>query len=550
LVREDFLMKTVQKTVGELLTDVSRAYPRNDALIHTESNTRFTHQLLQCEVERVARGLLHVGVSKGDRVALWAPNIPEWIVAQIALARIGAVMVPIDPGAEREDLHFILEQSEARVTVLTRGLEAEEYIHLIQSERYRLPRLEHVIVVSDTSFPDTILWTELMAMGDDLPAGQLEEREGQVGPEDPLAIMYTSGTTGRPKGVVLDHLALINKSMASTDRQGIGPRDRLCLFFPLFHMFGNTCIALAGLLRGAALVMPCRTFDPERVLRALDREACTAVYGSPSMLIALLDHPRFNAKKWRSVTKGTLGGAPCPMELMKRIYSEVGVSDITVAYGITETASWITMTHPDDPLELRTGTIGTPLPVNEVRITDPETDDDLPPGKEGELCIRGFLMKEYYRMPAATAAAVDRNGWFHSGDLGQMDRRGYVKITGRLKDVIVRDGIRIHPTELEEILYSIPEISEAQVFGFPHPEQGQEIAAWFRVRGKKALPPDRVRKLVESRVGRERAPRYYKQVEAFPMTRTGKVQKFKMARMAEKEYLGGDTGGPSGPAGP
>lgn len=530
-------MKTVRKTVGDMLTEVSRAYPRNDALIHAETNTRLTHQLLQCDVERVARGLLHVGVSKGDRVALWAPNIPEWIVAQIALARIGAILVPIDPGAEREDLHYILEQSEARIAILARGLEGDEYIHLMQSERYRLPWLEHVIAVSDTSFPDTILWSELMAMADDLPSGRLEERERQVDPEDTLAIMYTSGTTGRPKGVVLDHLALINKSMASTERQGIGPSDRLCLFFPLFHMFGNTCIALAGLLRGAALIMPCRVFDPERVLGALHREACTAIYGSPSMLIALVDHPRFNAKKWRSVTKGILGGAPCPMELMKRIHSEVGVHDITVAYGITETASWITMTHPDDPLERRTDTIGTPLPVNEVRIADPETDENLPLGEEGELCIRGFLMKEYYRMPAATAAAVDRNGWFHSGDLGQMDRKGYVKITGRLKDVIIRDGVRIHPTELEEILYNIPEITEAQVFGFSHPDRGQEIAAWFRVRGKKDLPVDRVRKLVESRVGPERAPRYYKQVDAFPMTRTGKVQKFRMARMAEKEYL-------------
>lgn len=538
-------MKTVRKTVGDMLTEVSRAYPRNDALIHTETNTRFTHQLLQCEIERAARGLLNLGVRKGDRVALWAPNIPEWIVAQMALARIGAVMVPIDPGAEREDLHYILEQSEAKIVILARGLEGDEYIAVMQSERDRLPQLEHVIAASDTSSPDTILWTELMAMGDDFPFDRFEERERQVAPEDALAIMYTSGTTGRPKGVVLDHLALINKSMASTDRQGIGPRDRLCLFFPLFHMFGNTCIALAGLLRGAALVMPCRVFDPERVLRALDREACTAVYGSPSMLIALLDHPRFNAKKWGSVTKGTLGGAPCPVELMKRLHTEVGVSDITIAYGTTETASWITMTHPDDPLERRTGTIGTPLPVNEVQIIDPASGEELPPGQEGELCIRGFLMKEYYRMPAATAAAVDRNGWFHSGDLGRMDREGYVKVTGRLKDVIVRDGVRIHPTELEEILYGIPEISEAQVFGFPHPERGQEVAAWFRVRGNKDLPLDRVREFVEARVGPERAPRHYKQVDAFPMTRTGKVQKFKMAQAAQAEYLGTPRHSPS-----
>jgi fatty-acyl-CoA synthase len=538
-------MEIVHKTVGRMIAEVGKAYPENDALIHTETDLRFTYEVLLWEISRGSRGLLSLDIARGDRVALWASNTAEWIIAQMALARVGAVLVPVDPGAGAEDLHYILEQCGARAVILGRGREGDEYIPLMQAEQARLPALEHTIVFSDTSFPDMILWSELIAMGDDIPPAALREREETVGPEDPVAVMYTSGTTGNPKGVVLDHLGLINKSLAATERQGIGPTDRLCLFFPLFHMFGNTCIALAGLLRGAALILPCRNFDPEAILRAISKEACTAVYGTPSMIIALLDHPRFRLKKWRTVTRGILGGAPCPMDLMKRLVTDVGVRDLCVAYGITETASWITMTHPADPLELRVSTIGTPLPVNEVRIADPATGDPLPAESQGELCVRGFLMKEYYRMPAATSAAVDGEGWFHSGDLGEMDEKGYVKITGRLKDVIERDGVLVHPTELEEILYGLPGVSEAQVFGFSHPDRGQEIAAWVRPLQGTDLTVSQIREFMEAKVDPDKRPGHYKLVDGFPTTRSGKVQKFKLAEMARQEVLG--TNGPSPP---
>ncbi|MCF8062020.1 MAG: AMP-binding protein [Deltaproteobacteria bacterium] len=531
-------MKTLHETIGRLITETANAHPKRDALIHTEAGVRYTYELLLWEAGRIARGLTALEIARGDRVVLWASNLPEWIVSQVALARIGAVLVPLDPGTEQEDLHYILEQCEARAAIVDPGLQADEAVPMMQAERERIPGLEHLIALSDKSFPGTLLWSELGAMGDDLPLRALEEREARVDPREPVAIMYTSGTTGRPKGVVLDHLALVNKSMASTERQGVDHTDRLCLFFPLFHMFGNTCIALAGLLRGAALVLPCGSFDPERILHALADEGCTAVYGSPGMIIALLEHPRFKAGKWRNVTKGTLGGAPCPMELMKRLVTEVGVSDITVAWGITETASWITMTHPDDPLELRVSTIGTPLPVNEVRIVDPVSGDPVPAGRPGELCVRGFLMKEYFRMPAATASAVDREGWFHSGDLGEMDGKGYVKITGRLKDIIERDGVRVHPTEVEEVLYGLFGVGEVQVFGFPHPERGQEMAAWIRPREGAELSVERLKAYGEEHLPPELWPRHYKLVDAFPTTRSGKVQKFKLAEQAREEYLG------------
>ncbi len=529
-------MEIIRDTVGGLLLDVSRRYPSNEALVHTEAGVRFTYDLLLWEAGRAAKGLIRLGIEPGDHVALWAPNIPEWIVAQVALARMGAVMVPVDPGLEAEELGYVLEQSEARAVMLARGQEGEEYVSLMQSIRDRIPSLEHVVLFGDTALPETILWNELTAMGDELSEEALQEREQAVSPEDPLAVMYTSGTTGKPKGVVLDHLGLVNKSMASTERQGIGRTDRLCLFFPLFHMFGNTCVALAGLLRGAALVMPCRAFEPEAILKTIRSEACTAIYGSPSMIIALLDHPRFNPKHWGSLTKGTLGGAPCPMELMKRLVEKIGVSGITVAYGITETASWVTMTHPDDPVELRVSTIGRPLEVNEVRITDPRSGEELPPLTQGELCVRGFIMKEYFKMPAATAASVDQDGWFHSADLGEIAENGYVRITGRIKDLIEREGVPVHPTEIEEILYGFPGINEVQVFGFPDPDKGQEIAAWIRPGKGTEVDLDDVRSYVEERVGPEKRPLHYKLVSSFPTTRSGKVQKSRLAEAASKEY--------------
>ncbi|MFH1349350.1 MAG: AMP-binding protein [Pseudomonadota bacterium] len=530
-------MEIITKTIGQMLKEVTEKYPNNEALVHTEIGVRYTYDLLSWEIGRAAKGLMKMGIQKGDRVALWAPNIPEWIISQVALAKIGAIMVPVDPGAGRDDLQYILEQSESKAIIMARGLEDDEYVGTIFAVRDNLPSLKHIFVSATKTYPETIPWSDLTAMGDELPAERLTNREKKIFPEDPVAIMYTSGTTGKPKGVVLDHLGLINKSIFSTNRQGLNHQDRVCLFFPLYHLFGNTCIALSGLLIGATLIMPCLSFDPPRVLSAIYKERCTSIYGSPSMAIALLDHPEFKKKRWSTVRKGILGGAPCPIELMKRLVQDVGVSDITVAYGITETSSWITMTRPNDPLEFRVSTIGTPLECNEVKIVNPATGERLPAKTQGELCTRGLLMKEYYKMPAATAAAIDKEGWFHSGDLGEIDEKGYVKITGRLKDVIVRDGIEIYPTELEDLIYKLPEVSEVQVFGFPHPEKGQEVAAWIKL--KEGTKPS-LKKLMgyaKKNLDKEKVPRYFRFVKEFPMTRSGKVQKFKLAEMARKEYI-------------
>jgi fatty-acyl-CoA synthase len=527
---------SIHKTIGQVVNEVASSCPDNTALVHPDSGKRYEYRRFLSEINRVARGLVRLGIERGDRVSLWAPNIPEWIISQIALAKIGAILVPVDPGAGKEELGYILEQSGSGSLIMTRGLAGDEYLEIL-SDMEHGSTLEHVIVIDGESHPGMISWAELADKGDEIDAGALADRERDIDASDPVAIMYTSGTTGKPKGVILDHVGLVNKSLFSARRQGLDNRDRLCLFFPLFHMFGNTCITLAGLIPGASIIMPCKTFEPSRILTAIDTEQCTAIYGSPSMLIALIDHPQFDPGRWKTLSKGIIGGSPCPVELMKRLVQGIGISDITVAYGITEASSWITMTRPDDPLDRRVSTIGTALECNEVKILDPNTGDDLPPNTPGELCTRGFLMKGYYRMPAATASVIDRDGWFHSGDLGMMDEKGYVKITGRLKDVIVRDGMEIYPSELEETLYNAPGVSEVQVFGFPHPVRGQEIAAWIKLKEGVRVSLEDLVQFANEHVSEEQQPDYFKVVAGFPMTRSGKVQKFKLAEMAKKEYL-------------
>lgn len=525
----------VEKTIGQSLNEIAARYPHNTAIVHCERDVRWTYRSFLTEVDRAARGLIRIGIGKGDTVALWAPNIPEWIISQMAVAKVGAILVPVDVGAGTEDLRYILVQSGCRSLIMTGGLRDDDCMGIL-SELDHDSLLEHVVIIDEKPYPHLTSWSRLMEIGGGVDSETLTKREREVRPTDPVAIMYTSGTTGKPKGVVLNHRGLITKSTASTKRQGLNNQDRLCLFFPLFHMFGNTCIALTGLLTGASIIMPSQTFEPSKTLSAICGESCTALYGSPSMFITLIDHPEFRVENCRTLRKGIIGGAPCPMELMRKVVEYMGISDITVAYGITEASSWITMTRPEDPLDLRVSTIGTALECNEVKIIDPITGEDLSAGRQGELCARGFLMIGYYDMPAATAAAIDQQGWFHAGDLGEMDEAGYIKITGRLKDVIVRDGMEIYPTELEEMIYQLPGVSEVQVFGFPHPAKGQEVAAWIKLSGRADLSLDAVARFVTDHVDKEKAPQYYKFITEFPITRTGKVQKFKLAEMATKEY--------------
>lgn len=528
-------INSIKSTIGRVLNDVAKKHAHNMALIYPDQDIRYDYRMFLSQIEGLSKGLIKIGVKKRDKVALWANNIPPWIISQMALAKIGAILVPIDPGVNLEDLRYILEQSETGYIIMEKALEMDEYLSVLSSicQGSSCKR----IVIGGSNDRDILSWERLCVMGDQVDPRILAEREDQIKADDPVAIMYTSGTTGKAKGVVLDHVGLINKSVFSAYRQGLVDKDRLCLFFPLFHMFGNTCIALTGIITGATIVMPCKIFEPSRILSSIFRERCTAIYGSPSMLIALVDHDDFSPEKCKTVSKGIIGGSPCPAELMRRLVEDIGISDITVAYGITETSSWITMTKPADPIDLRVSTIGTALECNEVKILNPVSDKEMAAGHQGELCTRGFLMKEYYKMPAATASAIDKDGWFHSGDLGEVNEEGYFKITGRLRDVIIRNDIEIYPTDLEEVIYKLPGVSEVQVFGFSYPGVGQEVAAWVKLRQGAALTLEDLEKYIKENVQEDKEPHYYKIVKGFPMTRSGKVQKFRLAELAEKEYL-------------
>jgi len=528
-------VKAVTKTIGQALEEMASQYQGNEALVHQESGLRYTYGLMAWEIDRIARGLLALGIRKGDRVALWAPNVPGWVVAQLALAMVGAIMVPINPASEQGEIHHILSQTDSKAIIMSRGQDDEEFINMISDEKDKLGCIEYVIVLGETSYPDTILWAELAARGDEVGAEELAKAKEEVQPEDPVAIMYTSGTTGKPKGVVLDHLGLVNKSLCAAQRLELGPHDRSCLFFPLYHMFGNTCIALTTLLVGGSIVIPGIDFDPSSILSTIANERCTAVFGSPSMFSALVEDPAFRMKGLETVNKGIVGGAPCPHKLMERLVNDIGITGLVVGYGITEASSWITMTHPNDPIEMRVTTIGRPLPCNDVKVTDPETGEDVGQGAIGELCTKGFLMKGYYKMPAATAACVDREGWFHTGDLATVDEKGYVRMVGRLKEVINKDGVEIYPAEVEEVIYGLPQVAEAQVFGFTGKDGKTRIGACIRLKKGTHMGTGEIRDRIRAGLEPEKLPEFIKIVDEFPVTKSGKVQKFKLAEMATRE---------------
>ncbi len=535
------MSEKIYTTVGNWLNQVAQERPDSEALIRHQRQVRYTYQSFMEEVEKFARGLMALGLQKGDTVALWGPNCPEWILAQFALAKIGAVLVALDPSYGVEELQYTLAFSQAKVLLTAEG-PGGGYLKMGRtlapelwgpSPRLKklLPDLLNIITLFSPAPQPLLGFQEVLTRGKAISPEQLAEREKGLSPEDPLMILFTSGTTGKAKGVVLDHLGVLNKSLASTERLGITHQDRLCLFFPLFHMFGNTCIALAGLIRGAALVIPSDQFSPPEILSAIGAEKCTALYGSPSMMVAIMESSQFKDFCTGSLRTGMIGGASCPLEIMKRVVNQMGVREIAIAYGITEASSWLTQTLPQDPLELRVSTIGKALPNCEVKIVDPASGEELPDGTPGEICTRGYLMKGYFKNPEATAWAIDREGWFHTGDLGTRDSLGYFRITGRLKEVILKEGKEILPSEIEEALYRLPGVSMVQAFGVPDPEKGEVVALWIKSKEGHVFSEEMVAAYCRDCLSEDCRPDYIRFVDSFPMTRSGKIQKFKMREM-------------------
>jgi len=544
-------MDLVRKTVGDLFDEVALKFPEKEALVDLSQGKRFTYKELLALVNRTAKGFLKLGLKQGDHLALWSPNRWEWTVTQFALAKIGVVLVSIDTNCKVEQLEYFLRQSDSKSLVMAEGMKGSEYIDMIrqlcpevkeaspgQFASTTFPELRNMILISGRTLGGMFQWKEIPEMGRDVPDRMLVERQGSCREDHIVTILYTSGTTGAPKGVMSTHFGVINTTLASAENQRLTEKDRLCLSVPLSHMFGCVCVSLASVIKGATLVIPSETFDPPRILEAIEKERCTAIYGSPSAFIALMGDPRYRASDVKSLRTGIMGGAQCPMEVMKKVVDEMGVREIVIGYGQTESSSWITMTRPDDALELRVSTVGRPLPHVEAKIIDPVSGNEVPTDGSavGEICARGFNMKGYYKMPSATANAVDSGGWLHTGDLGSMDGNGYVRTAGRLKEVINKGGEVLFPTEIEEVLFSHSKISNAQVFGVPDRDLGEEVAAWIKLEERATATEEEIRQYCKEKLPASHLPRYIKFVREFPTTPLGKVQKFKMREVAAEEY--------------
>jgi len=544
-------MDFVRKTVGDVLGEVALKFPEKEALVDLSQGKRFSYKELLALVNQTAKGFLKLGLKQGDQLALWSPNRWEWTITQFALAKIGVVLVSIDINCKIDQLEYFLRQSDSKSLVMAEGMKGSEYMDMIRQlcpevkeaipgklSSRALPELQNIILLSGRTFGAMFQWKEILDMGRDIPDRMLAERQGSCQEDYIVTILYTSGTTGAPKGVMSTHFGIINTTLASANNQRITEKDRLCLSVPLSHMFGCVCVTLASVIKGATLVIPSETFDPPRILEAIEKEQCTAIYGSHSAFIALMGDPGYRASNVKSLRTGIMGGAQCPMEVMKKVVGEMGVREIVIGYGQTESSSWITMTRPDDDLELRVSTVGKPLPHVEAKIIDPVSGNEVPTDGSavGEICARGFNMKGYYKMPSATAAAIDSGGWLHTGDLGSMDGNGYVRTAGRLKEVINKGGEGIFPTEIEEVLFRHPKVLNAQVFGVPDKKLGEEVAAWIKLEEGATAIEDEIRQYCKERLPVSHLPRYIKFVREFPTTPLGKVQKFKMREMATEEY--------------
>lgn len=535
--------------IGDLFDEVASRFPDRDALIDIPRSRRYSYRELSAIVNRLAKGFLKLGIARGEHLALWTPNVSEYIITELAAAKIGAVLVSVDTNAQTPQLEYLLRQSDSASLIMSEGIKDAEYTGMIRelcpefdaSQPGRLdcpalPELRRLIVISDGTRPGMRTWEEVLESGSDLPDLLLFERQSTCRQDDVVTLLYTSGTTGAPKGVMSTHVGIINTTLASAENQRLTEEDRLCLSVPLAHMFGCICVTLAAVIKGAAIVIPAETFDPGKFLDAVARERCTAIYGSPGAFIAMMEHPDYAPGNLRSLRTGIMGGAQCPLEVMKRVAEEMGVREIVIGYGQTEASSWITMTRPDDPLELRVSTVGRPIPNVEVKLIDPQSGREVPTGAVGEICARGLNMRGYYKMPAATANAIDPEGWLHTGDLATMDGDGYVRTTGRLKEVIVRGDETIYPTEIEEILFSHPKISNVQIFGVPSQASGEDVAAWIKLEEGASVTAEEILRYCREKLPDFRIPRYLKFVSEFPMTPLGKVQKFRMREAAIKEY--------------
>jgi fatty-acyl-CoA synthase len=516
------------ETIGANLKRTVDRFGGHEALVVRSQDYRATYAQLWGAVERAARGLLALDVRKGDRVGIWAPNRFEWVVLQYATARVGAILVNINPAYKSSELEYVLNQAGVRLLFLARGFRQSAYVPMLAEVRGRCPKLEMSLVLDDD-------WQRFNEGGDAVSASVLAEREAGLEFDDAINIQYTSGTTGFPKGATLSHHNILNNAYFVALALRYTERDRVCIPVPFYHCFGMVLGNLACTSTGACMVVPAEAYDPLQVLQTVAAERCTSLYGVPTMFIAELDHPRFAEFDLTSLRTGIMAGAPCPIELMHNVVTRMHMPEIAIGYGMTETSPISTQSAWDDPLTRRVSTVGRVHPHVEIKIVD-GNGAVVPRGTAGELCTRGYsVMIGYWNNEAATRASIDGAGWMHSGDLAVLDDEGYINIVGRIKDMIIRGGENIYPREIEEFLHTHPGVSEAQVIGVPSVKYGEEVMAWIKVRPGATLTDAELLAFCKGRIATYKVPRYWKFVTAFPMTVTGKVQKFRMRELAIEE---------------
>jgi fatty-acyl-CoA synthase len=519
------------ETIGENLRRTVERHGASEALVVPHQNYRATYRQLWEQVSLVARGLIARGVGRGDRVGIWSPNRFEWVVVQYATARIGAILVNINPAYRTTELEYALRQSGVSFLILARGFRQTDYVAMLGEVKGSCPELREALVLEDG-------WDSLLRDGTGLSDDALEVVESSLQFDDPINIQYTSGTTGFPKGATLSHHNILNNGFFVGETVKYTPEDRVCIPVPFYHCFGMVLGNLACTTHAACIVVPGEAFDADSVLRVTEEERCTSLYGVPTMFIAELEHPGFEHHDLSRLRTGIMAGSPCPVEVMKKVQSRMNMREVTICYGMTETSPVSTQSALDDPLDKRVGTVGRVHPHVEVKVVDPETGRIVPRGESGELCTRGYsVMLGYWNNDAATAAAIDAARWMHTGDLATLDDAGYVNIVGRIKDMIIRGGENIYPREIEEFLYAHPDVSDVQVIGVPSERYGEEVMAWVKLKGGATPTAESLEAFCRGRIATNKIPRYWKFVEAFPMTVTGKVQKYLM-REASVEELG------------
>jgi fatty-acyl-CoA synthase len=517
------------ETIGENLRRTVERFPEREALVVRSQGYRATYGELWEQTTTLAKALLGRGIEKGDRVGIWSPNRFEWVLAQYATARVGAILVNVNPAYKARELEYALAQSGSRMLLHSRGFRTTDYRAILREASGGASALEEVVVLEDD-------WEDLLSSASGVDDEALAAREKSLSFDDPVNIQYTSGTTGAPKGATLSHHNILNNGYLIGEIMAYSERDRIVVPVPFYHCFGMVIGNLASTSHGSCVVVPAEAFDPGATLLAVDEERATSIYGVPTMFIAMLSHPEFDKRDFSSLRTGVMAGSPCPVEVMRQVREKMNVRDITICYGMTETSPVSTQTRMDDPVEKRVGTVGRVHPHAEIQIIDPSTGMVVPRGAPGELCTRGYcVMLGYWNDDAATAKAIDRAGWMHTGDLASMDEEGYLKIVGRIKDMIIRGGDNVYPREVEEFLYSHPSIEDAQVIGVPSRTYGEEVMAWVKPRAGTSLDENALAEFCRGKIATYKIPRYWKIVDSFPMTVTGKVQKFRMREISVAE---------------